>query len=519
MPAETGLSSLTQQARKRIAEAKRDKDKHKTWLNDAYRVTMPWRVREDQTEQQHDQDDLFDSTAIESLQDFSADMQTTFTPVEDNWLDVEPAQTLPEYTKAQIQPKLQAYAEVVFSEIRRSNFHEASQEAYPDLGLGTMSMVIQDIDINQPIQCQAVPITDMLITRGVHGGVDFRCRHIRNMKLGDLQPTYPKAKIQTDLAAKSQRNPSATTQVHECWWRLWDEPGIERWQFVLLIDNKEADQEICKGAGGSALTTARWRTDSTTAWGIGPLYWVMPTIKTLDQLAYLILKHLSFVVDPAGFYDDDSVINLDNGIQPGVMIPRAQGSKIDLFESEADFNTAFYERKDMQQDIRRALFQDKPQQTGDTPPTAAQWMDQRAEIARRMGAPIGRLTTEWQWAIFQRFAYLLEKRGKLPKVELNGEVVRLRPQSPLVKAQRQQKVQVSERLTQMIIAMVGPEQAMMVIDAIKTAKNLQDSLGDTIVKLRDEKEITDLVAQGMALAKQTGMLPGGDGQSPTAKVA
>jgi hypothetical protein len=507
-------STLTVQALKMIAEAELDRQTHRAWHDDVYRYCMPWRRRFNNTRQQHDQDDLFDSTAIEALSDFSADMQTTFTPVEDDWLDVEPAQNLAEFTKNQIAPQLKAYKDAIFAEIRRSNFHEASQEAYPDLGAGTCSMVIQDRDINQPIQCQAVPITDLLMIRGVNGGVDGRIRVIANMKLRDIRGSYPNAKISEELAKRIAANPGGIAKVHECCWRLWDQVGVERWQYVLLIDGKEAESDIWTGAGSAPLITARWRTDSTTAWGIGALYVVLPTIKTLDQLNYLILKHLSFVVDPVMFYDDDGTINLDNGLTPGDAIPRAMGSKIDLFESEADFNTAFFERKDMQQDIKRALFQDKPQQTGDTPPTASQWMDQKAEIARRMGAPIGRLTTEWQWAIFQRFAYLLEKRGVLPKVELNGKVVRLRPQSPLVKAQRQQKVMLADRLMQMIAQSFGPEMAPLIIDAIQTSKNLQDQLGDTIVKLRTDADISQFIEKAAAMAQQAGMLPGGGQGQP-----
>src|ERR1041385_6470406 len=236
--------------------------------------------------------------------------------------------------------------------------------AYPDLGTGTCAMVIQDVDINQPLQCQAVPITDLLIVRGVHGGVDGRVRVIANMKLRDLQATYPKAVFAPELLTRIKNSPGSETCVKECCWRVWNPDRVERWQYVLLVDNKAAQADVFEGAGSCPIVTARWRTDSTTAWGVGALYVVLPTIKTLDQLQYLLMKHLSFAVDPAGFYDDDGVINLDNGLEPGTMIPRATGSKIEPYESKAVFETGFFERKDMQSDIKRALFQDKPYQPG-----------------------------------------------------------------------------------------------------------------------------------------------------------
>src|SRR6185503_8345118 len=103
MPAK---SSTEQEALKYIAEATTDRQMHVPWQRDVYRYCMPWRKRPNEWKQQHDQDDLFDSTAIEALSDFSADMQSTFTPIEDDWLDIEPAESLPGFTIAQLKPKL-----------------------------------------------------------------------------------------------------------------------------------------------------------------------------------------------------------------------------------------------------------------------------------------------------------------------------------------------------------------------------------------------------------------------------
>lgn len=516
--ATVGKSKLTQEACKWIAEAAEDRETQKPWHRDFYRYFKPWARRPDAWKQENDQDDLFDSTAIEALSDFSADMQTTFTPPEDDWLDCEPAGTLVNYTAAQLAKPLKDFQTSVFSEVRRSNFHEASLEAYSDLGGGTMAAIIQDIDINSPIQCQSVPITDLLICRGVHGGLDFRCRVVK-VKARDLKPTYPKAKLTAEIQRKVEKNPNNLVCVHECVWRLWDTPGIERWQFVLLIEKQEAQADIFEGAGSCPIIVARWRTDATTAWGFGAAYVVLPTVKTLDQLNYLTLEQANMAIHPPGFYDDDGTTNLDNGLTPGDMVPRAIGSKIEPYVSGANFDIAFYERDAMQSEIKRALFQDKPRQSGDTPPTAVQWMDQKAEIARRMGAPFGRLTTEWQIAVFERFSYLLAKRGTLQNVKLNGDVIHLRAQSPIIKAQRQQKAVISERLLGAIQQFFGPELVPLIVDMIETSHNLKQALGDDLVKLRTDAEISEFVMKAAAMAQQAGLIPAAEGQAPPQQAA
>jgi hypothetical protein len=511
---EAGRKSLEQQAVKYIAEAEADRRSHETWLRDVYRFALPWRRRPSSWKQVHDQDELFDPTAIEATADFTADMQATFTPPDDDWLGVEPAETMQEFEKEKLKAPIANYKRTVFAEIRRSNFHEASQEAYPDLAAGTASMCIQDIDITQPIQCQAIPITDLLIARGVYGGVDFRCREIRNMRVRDLAPTYPNATIPASVKRLAEKDAGATICVRECVWRLWDKKPMERWQYCLLIDNKLAEDDIFEGTGSCPIIVARWRTDSTTALGTGALYVVIPTIKTLDQLCYLILKHLNFRVDPATSYEDDGVINLENGLTPGTAIARAQGSKApEILESEGDLNTAFFERSEMQTQIKRALFQDKPEQPGKTPPTLGQWLDERARTAQRMGAPIGRLTTEWQWAIFARFAYLMAKRGVLPSVDLNGKVIRLRPESPLIKAQRQQGVNLADRCLEIFgVRLGGPQVVPLFVDTLKTAVKIKEMLGADAVILRSEEDIKQIVKTSVQAGQALGQIPSPDQQ-------
>lgn len=495
-------AALAQEAIKYIDEAEYDRRLQWPWQQDIYRYCMPWRRRPGYWTRVNDQDDLFDSTAIEALSDFSSDMQLAFTPVDEDWLDFRPETTLSQADQAQIRAPLQAYQNCVFAAIRRSNFHEASQESYPDLGTGTCAMVIQDADISRPVQCVAVPITDLLIVRGAHGGLDFKGREIVGMKLRDLEPTYGAHVITPELQQRIDADPGALVVVHECYWRLWNRDRVERWQYVLLIERVFADASVLEGSGACPLICGRWRTDSTTGWGIGPLYTVLPTIKTLDQLNYLVLKQLSFAVDPAGAYDDDGVINLENGITPGAWIPRQPGSKFDTITAEANFDTSFFERSQMQQDIKRSLYQDKPTQRGNTPPTAAQWMDMKAEVSRRMGAPVGRLTTEWQIPIVDRFGYILKKRGELKDVEFDGKKIRVRASSPLAKQQRQQRVVIAQRFVETLQGMVGPQFVPMLIDPVTTAANIQDALGDNLVKLQSVDQVQKMMQAAQQAASQ-----------------
>jgi hypothetical protein len=184
-------------------------------------------------------------------------------------------------------------------------------------------------------------------------------------------------------------------------------------------------------------------------------------------------------------------------------MPRAVGSKApEMMESKGRFDVQFMELDDLRSSIRRAHYQDKPEQQGKTPPTATQWADEAAERARRMGSPATNLVIELQYPIIKRFAYLLEKRGVLPKVELNGNAVALEPVSPLLRAQEQEEVVRIDRFAEMIAARFGPAIANIIINQIKHASDLADLLGVDKDRLRDEAEIADAIKQFSGLLQQ-----------------
>lgn len=491
--------------KKRLKDAQTDRNRHRSTLDEIMRFAMPWRPRFDQTERNRaDAMELFDSTAITSLHDFGADLMATLTPIYADWLEVVPAKELQPGALKALAPDLKRYQDVVFSEMRRSNFYEAAQEAYRDVGAGTMAMIIEDHDISRPIHCQAVPITDLFIGRGPFGGVDDRFREL-NPRHSEIAALWPKAEIDEELAQKIKASPDARCKVHEGLTRDWSDRGNETWKHCVFTKDKKLIGDQVQGMGSCSLITARWSTDSTTAWGIGPLYTCIPDIKTVNKLVELILRNAEKAIDPPFFYDDDGVINLDEGLVPGAAIPRLPGSKADTLESSARFDVAFLTQDDLRQAIRRALFQDGPHQRGDTPPTATQWMEEAAATARRIGAPIGRLVTEWQIPIFQRFAYILAVRGVLPPVKLQGEAVQLNTISPLLRAQRQEEAVRIDRWLEVLSTRFGPQVAQIIVNLFATAEALREAMGVPPTLVNSEEQIAAGLQALVEAAAQKGM--------------
>lgn len=506
--AESEEQKKLRQAKRRLHKAKRGQDIHRPRIDDIYRYMAPWRRKHYETQPNPgDVDEIFDSTGQEVMADFAADMGAMFTPMREHWIELQPVREFGQGQRKQVDEQLQEYLRVVFDHIERSNFHEAVQEAYPDLFAGTMAMSIEDVDPSGPIHCEAVPLPELLIDRGPFG-VGARFRQMR-VRVEDIQVIWPDAELPRHLKDRMKTSPESEVDVT---WGLWRDQSAdtETWEFILWEgghspqghhnDNAGQQGEVLltatfEGQGACPLIVARWEPDGVTAYGVGPGHKALPDVKTKNKTRELVLRNADLAVDPPFFYDDDGVMNFSQGIQPGMGYPKMPNSQVDTLDPRRDFNVGFMVDEDLRMSILRAGFQDKPLQLGKTPPTATQFMEEQRDKAQRMGAPAGRLITEWQYPIFRRFAYLLEQRGVLPEVELNGEQIQFKPVSPLT---RQQQTQQALDLTRYVEQVVGmfPQAAAAVVSPFEYANRLADLQGvNTKDLINDPQNLVNVAEQ------------------------
>jgi hypothetical protein len=221
------------------------------------------------------------------------------------------------------------------------------------------------------------------------------------------------------------------------------------------------------------------------------------------------LKALGRQVDPPFTYEDDGTANFEGGVQPGLAYPRSAGSSApEAMLPEIRFDALIFNQENMRKAIKRALYQDRPEQPGQTPPTLGQWMDEKAWNTRRRELPRDRCVREWVLPIIQRIAWILEQRGVLPEIKIaGGQVLNVRPISPLSKAKDLEDIQLA---TQMIgtAQMVGAaKQAGAPIDVLSTVANLMKTSKDRLVVLQTADQIAQEQAMAAAQNMQTTQPP------------
>ena len=189
------LGSL-QDLQKRESQAfNRMRSWHKL-LDDCYEYFLPNRNLFDTVVSgQKKMDRIFDSTAIEAIQQGASKLQENIAPIWSNWATFAPSVSVMQQldsgqydvTEEDIRQNLETQAEIVFDYINRSNFATQFYEHSLDLLVGTGTLRIDETDEdNMPIVFNAIPQKGIAFEEGPYGSIETHWRRMsveaRNLK-------------------------------------------------------------------------------------------------------------------------------------------------------------------------------------------------------------------------------------------------------------------------------------------------------------------------------------------------
>jgi hypothetical protein len=511
-------TALEKEAAQRLADCRRFKSDIDRDLREGYFFTAPQRCR-DVTSQtagtdrgrESDAAELQISLGMELAQDFATEMLNTFTPEVIEWAQQKAGIDLTEDEWDEIREEVEAQTTRIHNAIKASNFYAIGAQAYmPDLALGTIGILIDDLRPAEPIVNQAIPLRELEINIGPYGGVDdrFIVRHTRYRFLPALLKGVD---LPAEIEKKIKDKPTEKCCVSWGWWRRWERNDDVVWQWIIRIGEKQVAAGELKGPGSCPLIIARMNADTMFPFGQGPMLQALPDMRRLDETEALKIENADFQIHPPFGYQDDGVLNFSNGIEPGMgyAFRPTQGQPFHSLAFEGNVSFAEFQTQEVEHRIRKLFFADYPEQAGKTPPTAEQWLDEVQRAKRRIGTPGKLFFKEGPAEVFQRYKFLLEARGVIQPIEINGKTVALTPYDPTEQAQEFQEVQVAGRILEMA-RNYFPETMQIEIDGSATIKNIKNKLRDKIVELRDPNQLAGAIQQfGPLLGGGGGMPPGG----------
>lgn len=486
----------------RIGDARLDRNRYAARINEMYALAAPDRKRMnsgDEPASPDMQDDIYDEIVQDVAEDAASDMVDVFTPKYRDWTSFSPKNTLSAGEQQEIAESLQAYSTALYSAIRNSNFYSTLADVWVDIFCAAGALCIPYPGAGSKTTAHYVPMAELLFEEGPEG-IDGRWWE-QKVQIRYLQRLWPDA----DWSAIQRKNPkpgNKKTSVTQGAVRDWSRLDEEVWQWHVIADGEIVYEADLIGEGSCPLIPTRWRRAAPSAWGLGPLSKALPPGRTLNKLAVEILTMVEKRANAPHTYEEDGVQNYEQGVDAGTFIPRMPGSKPpeSLYREDGSSQVVYFEQEDLRQRVRRALFQDKPIQRGETPPTLGQWLDEKTTNNRRMENPRDRIVSEGVMPWIKRFAWIEKEAGRLPEVKLDGSVIEVSIQSPLSKASDMEDVSVASQTMQIGAAYLG-DQFSLIVDGRATMARIKAKLNDKLVVLKSEEQIAqELALQAQAMA-------------------
>lgn len=518
--ADEPATDLEKEGLERLAAARVWKSLWDLDLREAYFFFTPQRQRTILSTSQPPQQRLLDAAELntdlgfELAGDFATEVINTYMPEATPWCERGKGMYISQAQFDSISKKVKEQDEAIFGAMKASNLYSEISKAYdPDLAIGTPALWIQPSRPGGPIEVLAVPIRELEINLGPNGEIDdrFVIRYTRNSYARNLLGEEIWAKVDAETKKMLAEKPAERTELRWGFWRLWDDHSDECWQHVVYIAKKLVHDAVLKGEGCCPLIPHRWNPNPDWPWGHGPGMQYMPSLRQVDELELMRIEHAEMAIKPPIGYPDDSFAAIEQGLEPGMAYPMRVGSEkavVKIYEPPPG-NPADYQYEEKEKRLRRGFFIDFPEQTGDTPPTLGQWLDEMARAQRRIGRPGLPFWREGPAKIFLRFKYLLERAGAIEPITVDGKAVALMPYNPTQRAAEQQEIAMAVHGLQ-IAAQLWPEEYKLVIDGTATIKALLEKMRVELVKFRDAGQVDKVLKQMTQLIGSTP--PGGQRQ-------
>lgn len=500
------MNPTVKRFRKRYDEAKRIRDLSAEVIDSCYEYALPLRQRSYmQANQPVRVDRLFDGTAVTALQGLASSTLDDVWPADQTPFELVSG-LADEGRRDEANRILAGASKQIIDLTNNSNFRSAAHEMLLDWGIATGFMTQNRGTVLTPLEFEALPLTEVVAGIGPFGRVDLLARE-REVRIGEIEVLWPGVIIPTDLAQKIAQDPDQKQKVLEGEERDWSVRNEEAWVFRVIWGDHVLLERRETGIGSCSFVAPSFSRVAGEPLGRGPVQMALPDIRVANELRELLLEHADMALTGMFQYDDDGVFNPDTAeLGPGALIPRASNSRgLEPVEMGTDLRTGEIQMDQLQNAIREALFVNDLGDLSKTPRSATEVMQRTADRARRQSGSYGRLLTEWLFPQIARSWWLLRKmQGATDLPPIDGDRIRVRPLSPLTRAQAQDDILRHIRFLEIMPMVGGPQASALMVDQDKFAPWLAERVGFNPTLLRPEAERAKLIQSIATLAAQQG---------------
>lgn len=449
---------------------------------------------------------LYDTTSVAATRTFVSKVQGALTPPQQTWAHLEAGSDIPEEDRDDVNKILQVMNDKIFDYLRHSNFDLAISECYLDLAIGTAVLCCNEGDDDSPLKFYSIPLAQMAFEESINGYIESAYRTWGEVRISEIPIMWPNAIIPAWMTQQLENDPNAAVKsLYEG--VVYIHGDKNPFKYVLWIDS---DILLEEEGVSSPWIIFRWSKTNNEVMGRGPIMDALPSILSLNELARLELTAANLnVCKPYMAYSDGVFNPYTFRLTANTIIPVSPNSagQFPLQALPDVSNPAFMQitSQDLRQQINKLMFAEPLGPVNAPTRTATELAIRQRSLAEEIGPLFTRLQQEFLSRLIQRVIHILQLKGFIEPLIINGKTIKVRYQSPLVTAQGSQDVDNFMQYFQALAAILGPESAIITVNPIELPFWMAGKMGVNMTLLPTKEGLSQTLAAQSEMAQEQQM--------------
>jgi hypothetical protein len=400
---------------------------------------------------------VFDLTLSHATDVFVNRMVNALCPAGKKWLSFAPGTDIPDDAKEMVTKELQKRTDLFFKYIHQSNFQSIIYECFMDMAVSTGFLTINEgSTAEKPLIFASNPPDCIYADEGPWGTFDAYYRDWNKLPLTHAEVMWPKFRVPDKLVENDDGEVLIT--VYEIMYYDYDK---ERWQYLVIhADTKTICYERTDRT--SAFVGFRVKKLSGETYGRGPSMDAVSAAGTINQALYDEIVSANFSALPMYMGFDDGVFNPNNfKMIPNTILacaPTASGTwPLQPIPPAGSIQWGQLVIADLREQINRILLTDPFGPIDDPKKTATEIIERQRQILENASAQFSRLQRELFDPFVERVIDILRRKGIWDDVEVDGELIAIKYETPLVTSEGQKEVLEVLQHVQFLQTVFGPE--------------------------------------------------------------
>lgn len=364
---------------------------------------------------------VYDNTASISCETLASRIQSSLISPSSRWFDLQFSDE--ELNKNGDAKKwIESVADIIFQTLQSSNFNLEASEAILDLvAFGTMSLM-EEVNKKGEIIFTAAPINDVYFEMGATSNVSrfYRRLNWTGLKIKDKFGDEIPQEI-VDLI--DEEKPNVKHEVLFCVYEIPENSNADTSKTLavnarpfgykyIFVKNKMTIKQGGYYEQPSFVT--RWRVTTGSEFGNAPAFSCMGTILDLNEIMQLLIEEGALNIEPPLMTTYKGVLS-DLDRSRGGLTVVSDMNELAALPGRGDANLGVIEVQVMQDEVRRAFFEDKLNLKESPAMTATEVNVRRDLMNSVLGPTMSRLKNEFLDPLLMRTFAILYRQGRLPE--------------------------------------------------------------------------------------------------------